>query len=579
MGITMQNRFHYILKLPKIFLLIAALLSNGFIANAQQVNVHLNKQVFIGGSLLKYAVYLSEPINKKNKLALGTIVYFDISDINNQSVTNWKIQVNGNKADGAFIIPDNLLNGLYFLHVYTNSSRAEALKSTYSTPILIQEIQLEPMQQISLVKNTSEATHTDSNNALFVNNNLLKVTVEQDTSSVPYTGSTKLCVSLAKESITAQMSVSITEISPFSDMLAQVSLEASKYKELVSNQDYLNFDVEQGFTILSGKVFGKNGAPCSNQPVYISFTGQSVSFRYSITDEKGNFCFALDTNWNNKELLLQLGFNTPGFDSVVWEIDQKRPQLGSFDTVGYTLKTNEYEYLLQLQKRELVNRIFTPKTNVELQPNRNLTIDNFFLNPTYVIYPADFESLNDFKEIADNILPAVRFKKEGDSYKMGIITEQQQVVFENVLVCLNGNPVMDMNTVAHFSSAEIERVEIFSSELLYGHLTYMGVVSIFTRNKNFSLKEVSPFGYYYGNNFYADAFQPASNNPNSPVVEPDVYWNPNVNLAQNESFSFKVAPVDIGEKYLLTIYGNTKTGESILYQQPIHLGKNNQPME
>jgi hypothetical protein len=574
----MRNKLPDFLILPTRFLVIGLLVLTASIAKGQQIAVHLNKQVFIGGSLLKYVVYLNKSLTNQKEQVLGENLYFEIADINNQSVIRWKSQVKSNSLKGEYKIPENIVHGLYFLHVYTNSSRADALAS-FSTPILIQEIHEEPMQLLTLVKNNSESADTFYTSTSFISDNSIEVKIEKDTSVVSYSGVTSIKVTLVQEISNAQLSVSITEITPFNDRLAQVSREAFQQKFQKTSQDYFNFDVEQGFTMLSGYVTNKNGAPYSNLPVYISFTGQSVSFRYSITDENGSFCFALDSVWNNKELLLQSGFNVYGSDSLVWAIDEKRLQLSSLDTVNYTLETNEYEYLLQLQKRELVNRIFTPETKVELQSNTNQEIDNFFLTPNYVIYPADFEPLNDFKEIADNILPAVRFKKEGDGYKMGIITEQQQVVFENVLVCLNGNPILTMNIVEQLSSADIERVEIFNSELLYGQLTYIGVVSIFTRNKNILLKDVAPNGYYYSNNFYSGSYQPVNKSPNNPVVNPEIYWNPYVTLTQDEPFSFKLSPVDIGEQYLITIHGVSDSGKPIWYQQPIRLGINKKQLE
>ncbi|OFX59490.1 MAG: hypothetical protein A2W84_19125 [Bacteroidetes bacterium GWC2_40_13] len=530
----------------------------------QKFLVHLNRQVLIGGSILKYTAYLTQE-SAPNVPKGSKTFYFEITNAQNKPIVTWKSQTYTNQLSGEYHIPDNLPQGMYQLHVFTNELRKNSGNGSFSSPLIIQEIHEEPMHQMTIYTTSSRNSYED-----FAKNEIVgmefSISVVSDTLSMDVKKGTTVLLSLPAEIKTAQLSVAITEVSPFDSLLNRTW---SYGRSTTDNPEYFNFLPEQGFTALAGKVTDTLGLPLINQVVYVSCKSEVVFFNYAITDGDGNFCFALDSTWNNKDVLLQLSSAYTGNGNVQWHLDQKNSIRNFSDTTSHFVGGYQFEYINQLQKRELVHRIFAPDS---LVADSNVVIDfteNLFFQPKYVVYPSDYETLKDFKELADNILPAVRFKKENDIYKMGIVNDNQ-VIFENVLVCLNGNPVTELSTIARLSSKDVERVEIFNSVLMYGELTFNGVVSIFTHAKEFNTQQYSINGTAYQNQFYSNRIVAHATSNSQPTVLPDIYWNPSVILTPDQPFSIKLNQIDIGHNYVISVRGFAQTGGFIWIDKPIN---------
>jgi hypothetical protein len=498
---------------------------------AEKVWVHLNKKVLITGTLLKYKVYLTtnQPLGNKK-----TVIYFELVNNKNQTCLSWKSQATDKGLAGAYQIPENLTPGIYIFKVFTNSSR----KNSYATKLLIQDIASDPITNFTKIK---DYRLFDASTA---EKKFLQFCIDND--SIQQTTSVKI-ESIAEINLPL-LTVSITEITPFDSMLATPVLIAE------TNQPPEQYVPERDFTLLAGKVCDTMGYPIKNQTVYASLSSNWVHFCYTNTDSLGRFWFVFDSTYNNRQVLIQA--EPAKNQTAVLSLDKKSINLVQSETDTLPANTAQINYTLALQKRELVHRIFTPLNQLKPSEKADSTKENFFYRPRYTIYPNEYELLNNFVEIANNIIPTLRFKKTNNSYELGIVLDNQQVYYNQVLVCLNGHPFFNLNVIAELSSKNIERIDVFNAITLWGEKTYNGILAVYTKKVDVTFENFNPAFAVFDNSFYEPLFLTANQNDStSPLVLPDIYWNDGVSLTQNKPFEIKLNKIDLGKNYRLRITG------------------------
>lgn len=522
--------------------------------------LHLNKHIFVSGSQIKYAVYLPT-----TDVTSVKTIYFELGGATNLQKIQWKSQTSSNLLAGEFPIPDSLKSGLYFLQVYTNQRHSTQGKHLAVSPIIIQEIHTEPLSQLTVLVPDAD---TFAINPFLFENLKAKTSVNLDlrVDSLADKHSKILHVAVPREIESARLSVSVTEITPFDSLLKTQQLYPFNCPV---TPDYENVEPERNATIFSGKVTDSLLQPLANAMIYISSEAPTSFFIFGKTDTHGNFCFSLDTSWNNKELFVQLTNNPGGIVPLRWFIDDKGLLPVKTDTGVYRLNSQQFTFLNQLQKRELVHRIFYPDSLSSSVQQKKIVPENIFFQPKYVIYPADYEYLSSFKELADNILTAVRFKTTQQEFKMGIVNNNQ-VYYDKVLVFLNGIPVSNLQILANLTSKDIERVEVFNSDLLYGDLTFHGVVAVFTHAKKYRPHDVFEKSIVYNHSFHSQRYFYPEKDESKPTLLPDIFWNPMVQVSYAEPLIIPLKNVDVGHTYQLEIHGITQKGDFIFFSKPIN---------
>lgn len=522
----------------------------------EKVFVHINKNVFINGSELKYTAYVSNEINRQ----VSSIVYFELLDCNNVSMLNWKSNTKGQIVSGSIIIPESILNGVYYLIAYTNKIRNYPFSALQYTPVVVQRIYEEPVDSICIA-NTGYAS--DSVSIKANKNNYLNIDiVENDSYSIVLKPQPNLEI--------AKLSVSVTEISP-----AQNNSYTKTFKSFSENTNKVFIKkpikaepMENNFSILSGKILNlKDSTPYANKTVYLAYPDSSIHFKYFITNTVGEFCFLLDSSFNNKVLYLQTNCN----DSLKWTIDDKTILNSQIPTATNT-HTNfgQKDYITLLQKREVVHRVYHDNPFYKSKtPSFSQT--NFFHSPKNVVKPSDYIELTNFQDICDNILPSVRYKVVDNKVQIGMVIDQS-IVFNNVLLSVNGLPCFNTDYISGLTSKDIKKIEVFNSVIMHGNLTFNGAIAIYTYKKEIDKKALVKSYHYINNDFYSGIIPETTKKDKSlPVVTPDVYWNPNLKISDNKTITVFFNKPEIGSNYIVTINGLVNNTIPFGYKKTIKL--------
>lgn len=530
----------YIIAL--LFLITMHLKSFSQNKGIEKVFVHINQNVLVSGSELKYTAYVSNEYNKQ----VSSIIYFQLLDCDHIPVLNWKSGTNQQVVFGSKNIPESIPNGVYYLSAYTNKIRNYPLHGLNYTPVVIQRIYEDPIDTICF---NNEAFQADSNsistNTTF--DEYLKVDVSEN-------GKYSIVLKPQSKLKNAQLSVSVTEFSPTQSSNKSETFYSfsKKVNHIIENKKIDLLPMENDFSIISGKVLSANGStPYAQKIVYLAYPDSSIHFKYFTTNINGEFCFLLDSSFSNKAIFLQ----TNSTDSLNWIIDDKKtfnkqiPKAGKSST-----NLTQQEYITKLQKREVVHRVY------HTLPTYNTTTSDFYQNnffhiPKNIVKPSDYIELTNFQDICDNILPSVRFKVADNKVQIGMVIDQS-IVFDNVLISVNGIPCFNTEYISKLTSKNIKQIEVFNSVIMHGDLTFNGAIAIYTYKKDIDEELLANSYYRFDNNFYSGVVQEKTDKETSlPIVTPNVYWNPNLKIVKNKPTTILFNKPEVGNKYVITING------------------------
>ena len=339
-----------------------------------------------------------------------------------------------------------------------------------------------------------------------------------------------------------------------------------------------NFPVESDGYVLSGSVKDKNThKPLLNQVVYLSAIDSVSLLDYAITNQNGQFYFLLnEENLKNKNILQLAGDTSVQNAGIDWKLDDKNAFVPiSKRHNSYALNKNEQEFISEFKKIKLVELVYHPSIPVDTEViQQKKQKKSFYFDPDYTIYPKDFYDLPDFREIAKNLIPTVSFKKKKDAYSVEIYDEDNHIIFsDGSLVLLNGIPFTDLNYIQTLGSDKIERIEVVNSRILYGRLSFNGILSIFTKDleipgsylvKNSYIIQLANMVKSNINYSYNNSQKGSSRLPDFREV---LYWNPDVVLQPGSGKEIHFRTSQLTGTYNINIQGIGSNGS------PIYLNK------
>lgn len=221
----------------------------------------------------------------------------------------------------------------------------------------------------------------------------------------------------------------------------------------------------------------------ANQVIFLSSPDTLLAFKYALTDNQGRFNFILDKPWHGKRLVIQIDPFTPMEGKVNWHFLTPNPK-------GYIVRQTKLnvselrpEAIKHKSDVQLVKAIFQTEPLTKAPVSLPVTVPNwqlFNIQTDIKVFPADYSELNGFSEIAANILPTVRFNKTRNRTNFAIYSPAIKEWLPNSKIFLNGIPFNDLNYIETLGTKDIQRIEVYNIPVLYGDLTFTGVMAIYT---------------------------------------------------------------------------------------------------
>ena len=287
------------------------------------------------------------------------------------------------------------------------------------------------------------------------------------------------------------------------NMLDEVLLTTAPQQYLWNKERYdtikrCAYVAEHKGYVLEGKAFNAStNAPLVGELVLLSVADSIPMIKSCVTDSQGRFFFRLNKSFDNRNLILQL-HDLESKIPVTWWIDSKSSVGNKNEMTQINIDPSTKSFINTCRDLQIVHAIYrSDLVNIpKAIANTNESLSNLTLKPNLVLIPAEYTELKDFEEIASNILPTVSFSKNSKGYVLRVFDLFNRITNEqNAGLLLNGIPFYNLPYLATLGTKDIQRVEVFNSPVMFGDLTFYGLLAVYTTDKKI------PKSFYENKNY------------------------------------------------------------------------------
>jgi hypothetical protein len=531
-------------------------------ANRELVYVHLDKLTYVAGETVRYKAYLADAQNP-GKIPCSRILYFTLSG--GQEPLTWRINLKGKSAAGSFLLPENLKEGMYTLTAYTNWMLNGPPESYFSQKLILVSLSEETAGFVRLLP------RSEINNQPVdaVSGSTMKVTVSKEIFKPGESIEAEISLTGNDTGSGADISVSVSADNPFNDDLGlkHISSAMPLVKKSAGKEPVLpvlcSFPIEDRGFILSGRIIMPQGnkisSPCN---VWLSVADSlSSALLYTLTDSTGGFRFYLGSRYDNKNLILQLADPEKNADCRL-EVFSKTVNSDTVRT-AFEMDSTHRAYINTVEDIRMIEAVYRSNNDSPLSPAEPMKI-SFFEKPHKVIIPAEYAEMRNFKEIANNIVPEIRFNVRNEKFHL-LVLSPANTWRENYTVLLNGVPFNDLAYISTLGTKEIKRIDIYKSNMLIGDMTLPGLVCIYTYDLKIPENYLKSHTVQFFNTVFevkeefADETIQGTNNAHFPDFRNSVYWNPFVKLTNGRAI-IRFPAILLEGQFTIDVEGITGAG-------------------
>jgi hypothetical protein len=251
------------------------------------------------------------------------------------------------------------------------------------------------------------------------------------------------------------------------------------------NQRFFSAE-SKGFYFTAQLIDGFTHQPISGKKITLSYVDSIPNIQYAVTDTFGYCHFLLNSDAENKELIIQMPKVKDDNHVYSLIVEPKGGSKSSFKKNLVLLNTEQIKFIEKSRNLRLVEKIFSNQDikssdnqAKEFQENFRMNISNMI---KYTVFPQDYTDLENMVDIINNILPGVFLKESENSESLFIFDLTSRSMLSNqASVFVNGVLVDDLDFVLKLNYAEIYKIDVCQTQLFYGDLSLNGFISIVTK--------------------------------------------------------------------------------------------------
>ncbi len=610
--LRMIHKTPVLLLLPLMVWLLPAMTGTEIVGaqngNINGTNMYLEKtfaqtdrDYYVSGEFLRYCFLIFNPADPGENIQ-SKILYFSLFNQNLFPVLSWRTNLAGNKSVGEIKLPDTLSSGIYYLAAYTSFMRNLPLTYVAFKPLYVSALTDDNFTEFKvseIIAPDAEGMITESGFSSQVsdkNNVHGSIAMSEAASSI-------ISISTDKDSIatrgflrvrirpgnlypgeTASLSVRVVRKVPFSFSFSEgayrtdndsseqetsaVRLPMIGEPTSVPKNFPCSYALENEGCLLSGAVLNPvTGTPLTNKLVTLTVPDSIPFLDYSYTDSSGRFCFALSPVLDNRSLCLQMLDGDTVRENINWLIDNKHLPVTSGKV--HTIRWNHEQIKAwdEIRSVGLINLVYG-QDSVSSHEKGPLPFSRpFYYTADRRVVPAEYAPLDNFREVADNLLLSVRYRKKDDGYFIRILEPGRQLFWPpDRRILLNGVFYDDLASIAGKGSKQIRYIDIVNRRLLFGDLTFDGLLSLVTTDGNISSSYLARHACCLENKVYfPESIFEEVDIPEYPLPDfrLNLYWNPDVRIGFNDAKEWIVHTSDMPGTYQIEVFGITSSGRKV----------------
>jgi hypothetical protein len=488
----------------------------------------------------------------------SNIVYVELIKWNGEKVLQQKFELDPKGSHGKLTIPKELLSGNYYLRAYTQWMR-NYTNADYAYKNIKIVNPYDP--RLESGPDNNEGT-TKGGQVVEKPSRAIVCKASQDVYQTRQTVEMELTLPQKHMDGPSHYYVSVARAGSLDTNFAWLNIPVSKQSPISRKIRFL--PETRGLTV-NGKVLGKlTKAPVENAQVILSIPLSGQYFSVFLTGKEGRFYFSLPPFYGKTDFYIEAVTT----DSVETEI------LIDNDFCNEPVELPYLPFALTDSERKLVTDM---AIGLQLQNKFYVNIDTLFLSsrkgyfygkPENVYFMKKYIQLPNIGEFFFELVHEVELKysKRQPYLKMAGNSSRSYLP---PLILVDNIPVENNETLLKTPLAKFEKVEVIDQSYITTNKSYSGIVSLFSTNRDFagigfnknsmffSYGMLSPVDTYAANNFdHGDRHMPDNRDL--------LYWDPNLEFANEQTVKIKFKTSDAKGKYMAVIGGKGPNG-TIIY--------------
>lgn len=546
----------------------------------ESVFINLNSTTFVNGETLHYKLYCLKNSNK-NPSNTSKVAYVELIDSDKKVVFRNKLFLKNGSGDGDYFIPSTLKTGNYKLIGYTNWMLNLSITDLFQTDISI----INPFQESALNTKTQNATVVTSEN---------KTVTDFDHLQNSNSSNENIKLNLDKKTFTNReiVNLNIESLKPIlkngNYSLSVRKIDSLPSKKQISTVDFYNENRNQSGKLIttlpelrgemiSGKITSKaEDKSIHNIMVALSMPGNSYISKVVKTNADGTFNFNIDKISPNTNVIVQvLNENHKNYTVLLNNPLQPKYQELSIDP---SLNLNP-EIENSLEQRTIATQIENAYYNVKKDSVLSPEKINPFYSPVATEYILDdFTRFPTLKETIVEIVKEMYFIQKDRNHFMYVrdmnIVEQST---EPPLIIIDGLFIQEQNELFDYKMENVYKISVVAGPYFFGPKNFNGLVSFTTKNKDYVTSQTGSYIIdtavlkpNFQKEYYNPNYATPSLNERIPDYRYQLLWNPELNLAENNTpISFYTS--DINGTFEIKIEGFTNEGTPISLSEKIEV--------
>lgn len=549
---------------------------------SEKVKMHIDRDLYVSGENLFFKLYSNYP-NKLVSQKIDEFAYIVLRS-GNGNIIKSVVKIVDGSTFGSLSIPDTLKSGVYQIVAFTNYMRNYGEESFFYKNILIIN-RFDKLLSDFYLNNTvvfgKPLKESDSENNKS-NDLYLRLSLEKDSFYVRE----KIILKIksdnpAFDQKSTSVSISVKEINPLIDTVnfknIPLSLSFNRLDTLMESRDIPNQDnvfLPEIKGIYLGVKIHNKGQTVKGECLYISTPDTVANLQYSFSDKKGHFNILLNNYYVGKNVILKLKNNNSANSDYEIEVDDKFEIKSKFIPVLPKMSIELKKYIFSCQDLTQIQKSYS-SVKVKTLISNELNKPSFpfvYRLPTTVVYPSRFVALENFKEIASNLLMGFKITKENNTNEAYMVNFLTKSYFNfPPAIFLDGVPLDNINQIIGLSSEDIKKIELCNILKIKGELNFPGVLSVFS-NKNLinTISFLKPYKRIKIEKVLNESYLELPEYSKSSIqdTKPDfrqlLYWNPNILLDMKSENIIEFFASDYITEYLIEVCGVSDNGKSII---------------
>ena len=546
------------------------------IIHAQTINrevayLQTDRSTYISGEKIYYKLYLLDPATKKRS-DISRVGYILLRSAGSNPSLKIRVKIDAGMSNGSILLPDTLSSGAYQLVAYSGVMKNVGEQCFFHKQIIIAN-RFDKELDFKIPKSTS----TDSS---LTESNLNGLTIKTDKNV--YHIREKVLVSLGKMHSKANVSISVFEEPEISSPYKSITETLQGFTIIKPDKQVsTSYTPENTGKILRGRVIDSStGKYVKSATVLLSCMDTISNLQYALTDSAGLFQLLLNDYYEGKELFLTIK-DLPENQHWKIQIEDEFAQPEKWNPVLNSDVSKFKEFIEKSQNIVYINKCYRLMNDTTVKTNKGLNIicPQVYNCPAISVYPSEFVPLNDFQEIAVEILPFVSVNKEKGIYHVHVTSTLTENLKYNAAVFLDGVYVDDMNKIAPLGSEQIKKIDFIDTERAFGDLVFQGIVSITSKLNEIKNTIPSTQSLRIKNDKVnkTESYEPNLltyiQNRNIPLYNQLLYWNPELEINGTDNTEVEFYTSDNTANYIIKVEGISEDGIPISLSSRFQVNK------